>query len=207
LNPARWKPVRNTPSARSIGAESTRFVVWNDTHENATTLQALHEKTAALKPDFLLWNGDQSNDIHHEAKMAAQFLSPNGLAIANRWPLAYVRGNHDVRGPAARHLPQFTGTPGDRYYYAFRSGPLAALVMDTGEDKEDDSPWLGGITAFAAMRKEQAAWLEKAIRQPWFRGAPFRVLFCHIPLWFIRELQGPNGLNTPGPAGSRGFRR
>jgi hypothetical protein len=36
------------------GAESTRFVVWNDTHEKAETLKALHEKTAALKPDFLL---------------------------------------------------------------------------------------------------------------------------------------------------------
>ena len=172
------------------GAESTRFVVWNDTHENAETLKTLHEMTAALKPDFLLWNGDQSNDIHQESKMNAQFLTPEGLAVADRWPLAYVRGNHDVRGPAARHLPQFTGTPGDRFYYAFRSGPLAALVMDTGEDKEDSSPWLGGITDFAAMQKEQAAWLDKVTKEPWFRDAPFRVLFCHIPLWFIRELKG-----------------
>jgi hypothetical protein len=169
-------------------ADTTRFVVWNDTHENPATLKALHERTAKLQPDFLLWNGDQSNDIHLPQKMTAQFLAPNGLAIADRWPLAYVRGNHDVRGPAARHLPRFTGTPGDRFYYAFRSGPLAALVMDTGEDKDDDSPWLGGITAFAAMRKEQTIWLERAIQAPWFRSAPFRLLFCHIPLWFTREL-------------------
>ena len=77
--------------------------------------------------------------------MAGQFLTPAGLAIADRWPLAYVRGNHDVRGPAAHALPDFTGTPDDRYYYGFRSGPLAALVMDTGEDKPDDSPYFGGM--------------------------------------------------------------
>jgi hypothetical protein len=109
---------------------------------------------------------------------------PEGLAIADRWPLAYVRGNHDVRGPAARSLPRFTGAPADRYYYGFRSGPMAAIVLDTGEDKPDDNMWLGGITNFAAMRREQTAWLESTVNEPWFKDAPFRVLFCHIPFWF-----------------------
>lgn len=165
-------------------ADNTTFVVWNDTHENSETLHALHEQTAAAKPDFLLWNGDQSNDCHTEEAMAGQFLAPEGLAIADRWPLAYVRGNHDVRGPAARLLPRFTGSPNDRYYYGFRSGPLAAIVLDTGEDKPDDDVRLGGLTNFAAMRREQTAWLESTVGEAWFRDAPFRVLFCHIPLWW-----------------------
>lgn len=168
----------------SPAADKTQFVVWNDTHENSETLHALHKLTAEARPDFLLWNGDQSNDIHYDEKMAGQYLMPEGLTIADRWPLAYVRGNHDVRGPAARSLPRFTGTPGDRYYYGFRSGPVAALVLDTGEDKPDENPLLGGITNFAAMRREQTAWLESAVKEPWFRDAPFRVLFCHIPLWW-----------------------
>src|SRR6185503_9374510 len=122
-------------------ADTTHFAVWNDTHENSETLQSLHRLTAALRPDFLLWNGDQSNDVHFERDMARQFLMPEGLRIAESRPLAYVRGNHDVRGPAAQSLADFTGTPDDRFYYGFRSGPLAALVMDTGEDKPDDSPY------------------------------------------------------------------
>jgi hypothetical protein len=56
----------------SPAANETKFVVWNDTHENAETLRALHKMTAEAKPDFLLWNGDQSNDIHFEEKMAGQ---------------------------------------------------------------------------------------------------------------------------------------
>ena len=165
-------------------AETTTFAVWNDTHENIETLKALDALTNPLKPDFMLWNGDQSNDVHFERDMAGQFLNPAGLAIADRWPLAYVRGNHDVRGPAALSLPDFTGTPGDRYYYGFRSGPLAALVMDTGEDKPDDSPYLSGMGAFQKMQRAQAAWLKGVVKESWFRDAPHKVLFCHIPLWF-----------------------
>jgi len=169
-------------------ADVTTFAVWNDTHENSETLRAVHENTAALRPDFLLWNGDQSNDLHFEKDMAGQFLTPAGLAIADRWPLAYVRGNHDVRGPAAASLPGFTGTPDDRFYYAFRSGPLAALVMDTGEDKPDGSPHFGGVAAFQPMQRRQAEWLKSVVREPWFRDAAFKVLFCHIPLYFTRDI-------------------
>jgi len=165
-------------------AETTTFAVWNDTHENTETLKALDSLTTPLKPDFMLWNGDQSNDVHFERDMAGQFLIPAGLTIADRWPLAYVRGNHDVRGPAALSLPDFTGTPGDRYYYGFRSGPLAALVMDTGEDKPDDSPYLSGMGAFQKMQRAQAEWLKSVVKESWFRDAPHKVLFCHIPLWF-----------------------
>lgn len=166
------------------GAEKTTFVVWNDTHENVETLKALHARTNDLKPDFMLWNGDQSNDVHFERDMSRQFLNPAGLAIADRWPLAYVRGNHDVRGPAAQSLHQFTGTPGNLFYYGFRSGPLAALVMDTGEDKPDDSPYLSGMGAFQKMQRLQAEWLKHIVKEDWFITAPFKVMFCHIPLWF-----------------------
>lgn len=165
-------------------AETTSFAVWNDTHENEETIKALHARTEAAKPDFLVWNGDQSNDVHFEKDMSRQFLNPAGLAIADRWPLAYVRGNHDVRGPAARSLPAFTGSPGDKFYYGFRNGPLAALVMDTGEDKPDNSEYFGGMASFERMQKDQSLWLKEIVKETWFRDAPHKVLFCHIPLWF-----------------------
>lgn len=175
-------------TALNPSAAGTKFAVWNDTHENTDTLKALQALTAAQSPDFLLWNGDQSNDVHFERDMPGQFLAPAGLTIAERWPLAYVRGNHDVRGPAAASLPQFTGTPDDRFYYGFRSGPLAALVMDTGEDKPDDSDYFGGMFAFQKMQQRQAAWLQGIVKEPWFRDAPHKVLFCHIPLYFTRDI-------------------
>lgn len=174
-------------------AKETTFAVWNDTHENGETLRTLHRLTGDLKPDFLMWNGDQSNDVHFSRDMARQFLTPEGLGIAAEWPLAYARGNHDVRGPAAGSLPEFTGTPGDRFYYAFRSGPLAALVMDTGEDKPDESPVFGGMAAFQKMQERQAEWLAAITQERWFREAPQKILFCHIPLWFTRDIFPTHG--------------
>ncbi|WP_425615322.1 metallophosphoesterase [Anatilimnocola sp. NA78] len=185
--------VSETYSFRTLdpAAGETRFLIWNDTHENQETIRALHKVTSDKAPDFLLWNGDQTNDVYDPLKMTNQYLSPSGLDVAARWPLAYARGNHDVRGPAARHLPEFTGTPDDRFYYGFRSGPLAALVMDTGEDKPDDHPVFAGLAGFAAMRERQTKWLASTIREDWFRSAPYRILFCHIPLWWTDETSNP----------------
>lgn len=177
---------------RSLAPQNgtTRFAIWNDTHENQETIAALVHRTADAAPDFVLWNGDQTNDIYDEAKMANQYLCPGGLALADRWPLAYLRGNHDVRGPAARSLPKFTGTPDDRYYYAFRSGPVAILAMDTGEDKPDDHPVFAGLACFDAMRREQTEWLAEVAKESWFHEAPHKILCCHIPLWWHDESKG-----------------
>lgn len=196
-----WVPVREfvhgkivtgEPETKEIAfrtldsrAETTSFVVWNDTHENEQTLLGLGRTTPRFDPDFLLWNGDQTNDIHDPADMARQLLAP--LRSNANCPLAYVRGNHDVRGPAARHLTRFTGTPGDRFYYGFRSGPVAALVLDTGEDKADDHPNFAGLAAFQPMRERQAKWLSAVTKEPWFQSAPIRIAFCHLPLWWIRD--------------------
>jgi predicted phosphodiesterase len=174
-------------------ANSTRFTIWNDTHENAATLTALHEAHQAVKGDFLLWNGDQTNDIYSEEKMVGQFLSPAGLPFATSTPLHYVRGNHDVRGPAARRLDRFTDVPDGSYYYSFRQGPLAALVMDAGEDKFDTHPVYAGLNDFAAFRSQQAEWLAREIEKAEFRSAPYRVVFCHIPLWWTDETKADEG--------------
>jgi 3',5'-cyclic AMP phosphodiesterase CpdA len=169
-------------------AEVARFTVWNDTHEVTDTLRGLHAAHEMAQKeagdDFLLWNGDQTNDISTEDRMVDQFLAGAGRPFAARVPYYYVRGNHDVRGPGARRLPRFTDVPDGAYFYSFRQGPLAGLVLDTGEDKPDDHPVYGGLNDFAAFRGRQAEWLAREVERPAFRSAPIRVLFCHIPLWW-----------------------
>jgi acid phosphatase type 7 len=169
-------------------AHETRFCVWNDTHENLSTIQALHDLTTKCSPDFLLWNGDQTNNVLDIEKMAEQYICPGALPIASGYPLAYLRGNHDVRGREARLVEKFTHSPGADFTYGFRSGPVACLCMDTGEDKPDDHPLFAGLAGFDLMRKRQTIWLEKIIQEPWFQSAPYKILFCHIPLWWTDEV-------------------
>jgi len=171
-----WKTFR---TLNPMAAE-TRFVMWNDTHVHDETIRALHKATPAA--DFLLWNGDTCNDWTKEELLVPTLLHPGHCDITDNRPLFITWGNHDVRGAHAFKMPGLVATPEGRPFYAFRSGPVGVICLHTGEDKPDNHPSFQGRVAFDALRAEQARWLAETIRQPELRDAPYRVVFCHIPL-------------------------
>ena len=144
--------------------KTASFVIWNDTHDNRETLTALHAQTVEFAPDFLFVNGDVCNQIASEKQAVELYLNPHGLPFAQSYPMLFGRGNHDTRGLAARELTRFVAVPDNQFYYSFRHGPLAVLVMDTGEDKPDSHPVYAGLSDFDAYRGAQRAWLQKAAR-------------------------------------------
>lgn len=176
-----WRTLRTLDPS----AASTRFSVWNDTHENRQTLERLDEVTPPS--DFLIWNGDTCNDWHREGDLVPILLHPGGRDFTRQRPLHVVWGNHDVRGPWAFRMPDVVASPNGRPFHAFRSGPVAALCLHTGEDKPDDHPSFRGRVAFDALRKEQALWIHEIVRRPEMASAPYRLVFCHIPLRWIDE--------------------
>jgi hypothetical protein len=178
-----WRRFRTLDPA----AAATTFCVWNDTHENHETIRRLQEATPPA--DFLLWNGDTCNDWHEEGWLVPTLMAPAGVDISDGHPLLLTLGNHDVRGKYAFRLPDHVGLPDDRPYYAFRSGPVAVIALNTGEDKPDDHPSFQGRVAFQQLRQEQAAWLARTIARPEFAAAPYRVVFCHLPLRWIEEVE------------------
>lgn len=176
-----WKRFRTLDPA----AVSTTFTVWNDTHEHHETIRRLKEVTPGA--DFLLWNGDTCNDWHEEGWLGSTLLAPAGEDISEGHPLLLTFGNHDVRGKYAFRVRDHIATPEGRPYYAFRSGPLAVIALNTGEDKPDDHPSFQGRVASQALREEQRDWLEQVITRPGFVDAPFRLVFCHLPLRWLQE--------------------
>lgn len=176
-----WKSFRTLDPAKATAS----FVVWNDTHQNEETLKQLHEKTPAS--DFLLWNGDICNDWHKQEALIPTVLHPAGGDVSKDHPLMMVWGNHDVRGQWAFKLPDVVATPSGKAYYAFRNGPVAVVCLHTGEDKPDAHPSFGGRVAFEELRERQAEWLREVLAEPAMRDAPYRVVFCHIPLRWTKE--------------------
>ncbi len=176
-----WKTFRTLDPR----ADATTFVVWNDTHIHDATIARLHAATPPA--DFLVWNGDTCNDWTSTDLLVPTLLHPGQCDITEGRPLMLTFGNHDVRGPRAFEMPDVVATPSGRPFYAFRSGPLAAICLHTGEDKPDTHPSFAGRVAFDALRREQADWLADVIREPAFRDAPYRVVFCHIPLRWLDE--------------------
>lgn len=176
-----WKQVRTLDPE----AAETSFVVWNDTHQRSETLTRLD--VASPHGDFWVWNGDVCNNWNDPAELVPTILAPADRDVTDGRPMCFVWGNHDVRGPHAYRLPGIVSTPGDRPYYALRSGPVAAIFLHTGEDKPDDHPSFQGRAAFEQLRREQADWLSEQIKQPGFADAPYRLVFCHIPLRWHEE--------------------
>jgi predicted phosphodiesterase len=173
-----------------------QFAVINDTHEQPETLKTLFTQLAEAPGDLLFWNGDMFNDIASHQQMSEQLLTPAGLPYAARRPVWFARGNHDVRGPEARALGRFLDMPGGQFYYSVRQGPVAFIVLDTGEDKADDAPVYAGLGTFDAYRTQQAAWLAQELKKDHVRSAPFRVVIAHIPLYSTRDTQPHGGTDA-----------
>ncbi len=176
-----WKRVRTLDAE----APSARIAVWNDTHQHGDTLRTLDEVTPPV--DLLVWNGDLCNDWKDDDSFTATVLSPEGLDVSADRPLTIVVGNHDVRGTWAYRLEEYVATPDGRPYSAFRVGPIACILLHTGEDKPDDHPSFEGRVAFEPLRALQAEWLREAVARPEIRDAQYRLVFCHIPLRWTDE--------------------
>lgn len=183
-----------TPDA-GAGARVSCVVI-NDTHEKKETLAPLLAAIDAQPGDLLFWNGDVFDDIGSEAQLAEQLLYPAGAAYATSRPVYFSRGNHDVRGTEARALGRVLDTPAGHFYYSFRQGPVAFIVLDTGEDKPDDSPEYGGLGSFDPYRTRQARWLVDELRMPHVRDAAFRIVIAHIPLYSESAQQAHGGADA-----------
>lgn len=166
------------------GAGATaRFSIINDTHEKPDTLLAMTALLAKHPADLHFWNGDIFDDIRSDEQLVAQILRPANAPYAAEVPMCFVAGNHDVRGVHARHLDRFAPTSDGLRSYALRQGPVAFVVLDTGEDKPDDHKVYGGLNAFANYRRTQSRWLAEVTSSAPWRDAKFRIAVMHIPLW------------------------
>lgn len=189
-----YKIVRGEPTASRVyrytptSAANDRgsFAVMNDTHEREPTLTALTDRLAADPADLTVWNGDIFDDIRSDDQVVNNVLRPAGAAFAAEKPLLFSAGNHDHRGVAARTLVNamapWPQTPDLPWCYAVRSGPIAVIGLDTGEDKPDAHPVWAGLAAFEPYRVAQRDWLRATLQRPDIASAPFLVVCCHIPL-------------------------
>lgn len=96
----------------------------------------------------------------------------------------YVRGNHETRGASARALLRHVSIPEGRFYYSRDHGPAHFIVLDTGEDKPDETNVYARLKAFRAYREGDYAWLGDHVRtSAALKQEPFRILLMHAPNW------------------------
>jgi len=163
---------------------TTSFSVMSDSHEDIPRIRALNKIIEWTTTDFLVHTGDAFHWIDSEEQLFRNWLAPTTAALDHRLPLMYARGNHELRGPFARQLFDYVPTIEGRFYYARDSGPVHLLVLDTTEDKPDDTNVYARLNQTVEYRARELAWLREHTRTSTrLRDAPFRVMAMHQPQW------------------------
>lgn len=160
-----------------------RFQVYQDIHGDAQKLHDLFQLPGWDTSDLFFFNGDTLSSLDSEEAIFGGFLDFAAGRFAHSLPFVYVRGNHDTRGALARRLDEYFPPRNGRYYYSFDHGPVHFTVLDSGEDKPDDSPVYAGLADFDRYRQAQAEWLKEEIKAEAFTKAAFRVVIVHMPLY------------------------
>jgi predicted phosphodiesterase len=169
--------IRTLDSSKS----ECRFSMVNDIHGRDSILVALTKNTLKDKPDFMVFNGDMASYMGSIEDIERDFLKRSSELWATDVPLVYVRGNHETRGPGFSEFLNLFPTKTNTPCFTFRHGPVAFVVLDSGEDKPDNDIEYGGTAAYDAYRAELAKWLSEAIESEEFKSAPVKIALLHIP--------------------------
>jgi len=170
-------------------ADDVSFLVFNDIHDRPESFPLLMKYQGTDKKDFIFLNGDMFNYQTDEDQLVSHLLKPFGNTFADV-PFFFSRGNHETRGKFARHLAGYFNSDDPKFYFSFQSGPMYAIVLDSGEDKNDTDKEYFGIADFDAYRVQQAQWLKKEVQKPEFKKAKYKIVFSHIPLYYSGDWHG-----------------
>lgn len=157
------------------------FLMINDIHGRDSIAGRLLELGDYKKRDLIFFNGDMVTAFRDRQTVFDGFMSKAVSMFAAEQGMYYARGNHETRGEFATAFQQYFSPQIPRLYYAFRHGPVAFVVLDTGEDKPDTDIEYCGITDYDNYRTEQQKWLEELAGSEWLKEASFVVAVFHMP--------------------------
>ena len=165
-------------------ADGINYYVLSDTHNTRKTpLAAATYFGDDL--DFLISCGDNVSWIDREADLT-EFLYLASNITKGEIPVIYARGNHETKGVLADEFYKYVGADGEKFYYTFRLQNIWGIVLDVGEDHNDDFIEYAGVAKFNTYRDEQTLFLDEVLanaKQEFdAEGVDYRIAVCHIPL-------------------------
>lgn len=163
-------------------ADGIQYLSFSDIHMN----DRVAAKTASYleNVDFVVLAGDIISDI--ETVDDANFTTLTAYEITKgQVPVVYARGNHDVKGRYAEELHKYVGAKGEDFYYTFYFQDIYGIVLDLGEDHDDDWWEYYGTAHYEDYQAKQLAFLEEEIAKGDFNHYPYHIAISHIPIPFI----------------------
>ena len=99
----------------------------------------------------------------------------------------YARGNHEVKGKYAEELHKFVGALGEKFYYNVYLDGVYGIVLDIGEDHDDDWWEYYDTADYLKYHQEQFDLLEAEIASKNYQNYNYRLVVCHIPPVYVNN--------------------
>lgn len=100
-------------------------------------------------------------------------------------PVVYARGNHEVKGDFSEEFYKYVGSKNGNFYYNFIFDDLYGMVLDLGEDHDDDW-WEYYETAhYDDYRNEQLDFVDSELKTIEAKNPKYKMLVSHIPTNYI----------------------
>jgi len=139
--------------------------------------------------DLLILNGDISNSSDTFSDMILCYKIASEIT-KGEIPCVISRGNHDLRGLGAEQLASLMPDDKGNSYYTFRVGCIWGILVDTGEDKDDDHEEYGNTICCHEFRLEQEemikATIENSSEEYDADGVKYKLVISHVPFTFPR---------------------
>ena len=100
-------------------------------------------------------------------------------------PVVYARGNHELKGKYSEVFYKYVGSKNENFYYNFKIGNIYGLVLDLGEDHDDDYWEYYGTADYTSYQNEQVEFLKSEIANNSYGDFDYKMVVCHIPLMYI----------------------
>lgn len=147
-------------------------------------------KSCGKEIDLLIMNGDISNtsDTFDDIILCYKIASE---VTKGELPCIISRGNHDLRGLEAENLAMYMPGDNGKSYYTFKAGCIWGILVDTGEDKDDDCDSYGGTICCHDFRLEQEKMIKNTIKNASDEyeqdGVKYKLILSHVPFTFKRR--------------------
>ena len=165
----------------------------SDVHEAVEAAAAAAAATDAMplamdteNVDFIVLLGDLVSMV--ETEKDVQLANELAFRITGgEIPVIYARGNHEIKGEYAEQLYKYVGSKDQQYAYTVTLGDddVFAVVLDLGEDHEDDWWEYYETAKFDIYRQEQTEMLEEILEEGEYENYRYRLMACHIPVVYV----------------------
>ena len=164
-------------------SDGLTYYALSDVHEAVGAAAAACGEDA----DFIVLIGDLVSMVETEAD--ANLANDLAYAITGgEIPVIYARGNHEIKGEQAENLYKYVGSRNQSFaYWVTLSDQVFGVVLDMGEDHEDDWWEYYGTAQFDLYRAEQTRMLEELLAEGDYAQYPYRMAICHIPIVHVNK--------------------